>query len=67
MSDAIFIQSLLDGSVIDVQGAKAVAGTRLDAYPMKLTSGPTPPTPEQINNAANQLWSQTPIYLPPPK
>jgi hypothetical protein len=54
----VFIQTLLDGDVIDVQGAKAASGTPLDAYPIKINvSGPTPPTPAQLTNAANQLWT----------
>jgi ricin-type beta-trefoil lectin protein len=56
MSDSVFIQSLLAQSVVDVQGAKAVAGTLLDAYPIKFTPSTTPPTPNQLSNAANQLW-----------
>jgi hypothetical protein len=55
MSDAYFIQSLLDGSVIDVQGAKAAAGTPIHLYPQKSVS--SPPTTEQLQNAANQLWT----------
>jgi hypothetical protein len=54
---SIFIQSLLDESVIDVEGAKAVAGTALDAFPIKFNPGGTPPTAAQLSNAANQLWT----------
>jgi hypothetical protein len=55
MSNGIFIQSLLNGSVIDVKGAQAVAGTEVHTFPQKSMS--SPPTPEQWTNAANQLWT----------
>jgi hypothetical protein len=61
--NAIFIQSMLDDDVVDVQGAKAAAGTPLDAFPAKITwdpSGYPPPTPEQLAHAANQLWTFVP-------
>jgi len=54
---SIFIQGLLDGSVIDVEDNKTTAGTPLDAYPMKFAPGGTPPTAAQLSNAANQLWT----------
>jgi hypothetical protein len=58
MSDAVFIQSLLDGDVIDVEGAKAKAGTPLDVFPPKFPPGDeTPPTAQQLAAAANQLWT----------
>ncbi len=60
---AVFIQSQLDGDVVDVQGAKAASETPLDAFPAKITwdlDGYTPPTQEQLANAANQLWTFVP-------
>jgi hypothetical protein len=64
MSDPFFIQSVLDGLVIDVQEAKASAGTPLDTYTMKFTPGPSPATPAQIDKAKNQLWTFVPGPLP---
>jgi hypothetical protein len=60
---AMFIQSALDDDVVDVQGAKAAAGTPLDAFPTKIdwnVNGPTPPTAQQLAHAANQLWTFVP-------
>jgi len=57
------VQSLLDSNlVIDITRASTKAGTLLQVYTKKPTV-----TNEEFNNAKNQLWSQVPTYLPPPK
>jgi hypothetical protein len=59
----IFIESVLDTNlVLDIEGGKTTPGTGLQVYTKKPVG-----TTEQFNEAKNQLWSEVPVYLPPPK
>ena len=55
------ISTKISDLVIDVDGAKNASGTGLQVYPQKLNlTSPTPPTPQQIAAAANQIWNLVP-------
>lgn len=57
------VQSVLDANlVVDVTKASTQPGALLQVYTKKSTD-----TTAQFNDAKNQLWSQVPTYVQPPK
>jgi hypothetical protein len=60
ISGSFFIESKLGSDlVIDVKGAVAKAGTPIQIYGKKPTS-----TPQQIDDAKNQLWNWVAVEQP---